>query len=183
MASLSSGRFWKAEYSLRSGLWHPLNVSLPPRPPPSGGLQHGRGPVRCASLFKARFDKRLDRWPVSGLGGEVGGAANRASAMLEPPLGGGAGERHVRRMPEPGRRDPLTSAYSECAASFHIAEDFVSHEASLRISTIWLNCGLYKRTLLNGSTLSLRSFGSASSWSCARSMKSTTTRSQSSSQG
>ena len=154
-----------------------------PQGPLQAGASHGRGPVRCAALFKARFDKRLDCWPVSGLGGEEGGAANRASAMLEPPLGGGAGERHVQRMPEPGRRDPPTSAYSECAASFHIAEDLVSHEASLRISTIWLNCGLYKRTLLNGSTFSLRSFGSVSSWSCARSIKSTTTRSQSSSHG
>ena len=38
--------------------------------------------------------------------------------MLELPLGGGSGERHVQRMPEPGRRDPLTSAHSEHMSSF-----------------------------------------------------------------
>ena len=32
VASLSSGRCSNAEYPLRSGLWHPLNVSLPPAP-------------------------------------------------------------------------------------------------------------------------------------------------------
>ena len=60
---------------------------------------------RCAALFKARFDERLDCWPVADLGGEEGCAAD--------PLGGGSGERHVQRMPESGRRGPLTSAYSE----------------------------------------------------------------------
>ena len=59
VASLPSGRRSNAQYPLRSGLWHPLNVSLPPRPPPSGGLQHGFGPASCAVLLKAHFDKRL----------------------------------------------------------------------------------------------------------------------------
>ena len=36
-------------------------------------------------------------------------------------------------MPESGRRDPRTSAYSERAASFHIAEGFVSHESYLMV--------------------------------------------------
>ena len=50
VASLSSGQFSNAEYPLRSGLWHPLNVPLP-RAPSKRGLQHGRRPVRCAALF------------------------------------------------------------------------------------------------------------------------------------
>ena len=131
---LMSGLFLNSKYPLRSGLWHPLNVSLPPRPPPSGGLQHGDGPAGCAVLLKARFDRRLDCCTSGGLGGEEGCAADRASAMLELPLGGGSGERHVQRMPGPGRRDPLTSAYSKRAASFHIAECFVSHEHSTALA-------------------------------------------------
>ena len=132
VASLMSGRFSNAEYPLRNGLWHPLNVSLPPRPPPSGGLQHGFGPAGYAVLLQARFDEGLDCCPSGDLGGEEGRAADRASTMLEPPLGGGrvpqlqtalrqfgrdegaelceaaarqvAGERHGQRMPERGRR-------------------------------------------------------------------------------
>ena len=47
------------------------------------------------------------------MGVEEDREAVRASDMLELPLGGGSGERHVQRMPESGRRDPLTSAHSE----------------------------------------------------------------------
>ena len=83
----------------------------PPRPPPSGGLRHGLGPAGCAVLLKARFDRRLDCCPTGDLGGEEGCAAVRASAMLELPLGGGSGERHVQRMPEPRRRDLRTSDF------------------------------------------------------------------------
>ena len=56
----------------------------PPRPPPSGGLQHGFGPVGCAALFKVCFDERLDCWPSTDVGGEEGSAADRASSLLEP---------------------------------------------------------------------------------------------------
>ena len=139
VASQMSERFSKAEYPLRSGLWHPLKVSLPPRPPPSGGLQHGLGPAGCAVLLKARFDRRLDCFLSGDVGGAEGCAADRASAMLEPPLGGGRvpqlqsalrqigrheeaelceaaaggpGERHVQRMPESRRRDLRTSGLS-----------------------------------------------------------------------
>ena len=72
-------------------LWHSLNVPLPPRPPPSGGLQHGGGPAGCAVLLKARFDERLDCCPSGDLGGKEGCAADRASAMLEPAARRGAG--------------------------------------------------------------------------------------------
>ena len=63
----------------------------PPRPPPSGGLQHGFGPVGCAALFKACFDKRLGIWPSTDVGGEEGSAADRASSLLEPAAWRGAG--------------------------------------------------------------------------------------------
>ena len=89
--AVSFGRFSNAEYPLRSGLWHPLNVSLPPRPPPSGGLQHGRRPAGCAVLLQTRFDRRLDCSPTGDLGGEEGRAADRASTMLEPAARRGAG--------------------------------------------------------------------------------------------
>ena len=110
---------------LRNGLWHPLNIPLP-RAPSERELQHGVGPAGCAVLLKARFDECLDCCPSGDFGGEEGCAADRASAMLEPPLGRdeeaelceaaarqGSGERHVQRMPESGRRDPRTSAHSE----------------------------------------------------------------------
>ena len=54
VAWLTSGRFSNAQYPLRSGLWHPLNIPLP-RAPSERELQHGFGPDRCAALFKARF--------------------------------------------------------------------------------------------------------------------------------
>ena len=98
-----SGRRLNAEYPLRSGLWHPLNVSLPPRPPPSGGLQHGVGPAGCAVLLKARFDRRLDCCPSGDVGGEEGCVADRASAMLEPPLGGGRVPRLQSALRQSGR--------------------------------------------------------------------------------
>ena len=134
VASPMSGRFSNAEYPLRSGLWHPLNIPLPralpgrnlaelgflvPSKLPQGSLeprhsapskrelQHGFGPAGCAVLLQARFDECLDCCPSGDLGGEEGCAADRAFAMLEPPLGGGSGERHGQRMPEPCRRDPL----------------------------------------------------------------------------
>ena len=116
---LPSGRFSNAEYPLRNGLWHPLNVSLPPRPcraaasqssarssrpncrgavwsrgtrpPPSGGLQHGLGPAGCAALLKARFDRRLNWCPSGDLGGQEGRVADRAFTMLEPAARRGAG--------------------------------------------------------------------------------------------
>ena len=50
-------------------------------------LQHGFGPAGCAVLLQARFDERLDCPQVAGLGGEEGGEADRASDMLELPLG------------------------------------------------------------------------------------------------
>ena len=87
------------------------------------------------ALFKARFDERLDCWLSRRPWGKEGRAADRASHMLEPPLGGGSGERHVQTMPEPGRRDPLTSAYSE-RASIYNANYFVSHDQGL--SKAWL---------------------------------------------
>ena len=70
-------------------------------------------PAGCAVLLQARFDERLDCPQVASLGGEEGGEANRAWHMLELPLGGGSGERHVQGMPESVRRDPLTSSHSE----------------------------------------------------------------------
>ena len=63
-----------------------MNVPLP-RAPSKRELQHELGPVRCAALFKARFDERLECPQVAGLGGEEGGEGDRSSAMLEPPLG------------------------------------------------------------------------------------------------
>ena len=58
-----------------------------PQPPPSGGLQHGLGPAGCAVLLKTRFDTRFNCCPIGDLSGEEGRAADRASAMLELPLG------------------------------------------------------------------------------------------------
>ena len=109
----TSRRHPRSEYPvpntpLRNGLWHPLNIPLP-RAPSERELQHGYGPAGCAVLLKARFDRRLDYRPGGGLGGEEGCAADRASSMREPPLGGGSGERHVQKMPEPRRRDLLNS--------------------------------------------------------------------------
>ena len=75
-----------AQDTLRSGLWHPLNIPLP-RAPSKRELQHGFGPAGCAVLLQARFDRRFDFCPSGDLGGEEGCAAARASAMLEPPLG------------------------------------------------------------------------------------------------
>ena len=69
-------------------------------PPSERELQHGVGPAGCAVLLKARFDERLDCCLSGDLGGEEGRAADRAKSILEPPLGGGSGERHVQRMPE-----------------------------------------------------------------------------------
>ena len=88
--------------------------SLEPRhsAPSERELQHGGGPAGCAALLKARFDRRRNCCPRGDLGGEEGRAADRARPILEPPLGGGSGERHVQGMPESGRRDPLTSAHS-----------------------------------------------------------------------
>ena len=103
---LSSGRFSNAQYPLRSGLWHPLNIPLP-RAPSERELQHGLGPAGCAVLLKAHFDKRFNCGPSGDLGGEEDCAADRASAMLEPPLGGGSGERHVQRMPEAASKGVL----------------------------------------------------------------------------
>ena len=75
-----------AQDTLRSGLWHPLNIPLP-RAPSERELQHGFGPAGCAVLLQTRFDRRLDCCPSGDFGGEEGGEADRASTMLEPPLG------------------------------------------------------------------------------------------------
>ena len=90
MASLSSERFWSGKYSLRNGLWHPLNIPLP-RAPSKRELQQGCGPAGCAVLLKARFDRRFYLCQGSDLGGEEGREADRASAMLEPAARRGAG--------------------------------------------------------------------------------------------
>ena len=125
-----------------SSLWHPLNIPLP-RAPSERELQHGFGPAGCAVLIQAHFDRRFDRCPSGDLGFEEGCAADLASLMPEPPLGGGrvpqlqsalrqsgrdeeaelceaaarqgSGEQHVQRMPEPGRRNLRTSGLSSAA--------------------------------------------------------------------
>ena len=87
--------------------------------PVQAGAPARIGPAGCAVLLQTRFDRRLDCCPSGDFGGEEGCAADRASVMLEPPLGGGSGERHVQRMPGSGRRDPLTSAYAGRTSQFH----------------------------------------------------------------
>ena len=102
--------------------WQPLNIPLP-RATSERELQHGVGPAGYAVLLQTRFDRRLNGYPSGDLGGEEGCAADRASPVLEPPLGRdeeaelceaaarqGSGEQHVQRMPVTGRRVPLTSA-------------------------------------------------------------------------
>ena len=68
----------------------------PPKAPSERGPPAWTGPAGCAVLLQAPFDECLDCCPGGDLGGEEGCAADRASAMLEPPLGGGSGERQVQ---------------------------------------------------------------------------------------
>ena len=65
------------------------------------------GPLRGPLQSPLRQAPRLlaGRRPWCAEDGEAG----RALPMLEPPLGGGSGEQHVQRMPEPGRRDLRSS--------------------------------------------------------------------------
>ena len=72
-----------------------MNVLLP-RAPSKRGLQHGQHPVCCAAFFKTK----VATWAAVEAPVEVGlyedGAAGRSKSMLELPLGGGSGERHVQ---------------------------------------------------------------------------------------
>ena len=92
--------------------WHSSNVPLP-RAPSKRGLQHGRRPVGSAALFTTKVSARPTVEVIVEGCFEEGRAADRAKSMLELPLGGGSGERHVQRMPEAvsegvfGIRDPL----------------------------------------------------------------------------
>ena len=52
MASLSSGRFSNAQYPLRSGLWHPLNVSLPQGPLRAGASSMDLARPAAPSSYK-----------------------------------------------------------------------------------------------------------------------------------
>ena len=90
-AWLPSGRYLNAQYPLRSGLWHPLNVPLPPAPLRAAG----------SSMADARSAAQPSSPPRSPLGQQSRRLSKRAfkrtaqpagpTPCWRPPLGGGLG--------------------------------------------------------------------------------------------
>ena len=84
-----------------------------PRAPSKRGPQQGGRPVGCAARFTPKAGDRPAVEALVEAGLEEGRAADRATSMLELPLGGGSGERNIQRMPEAvsegvfGVREPL----------------------------------------------------------------------------
>ena len=75
--------------------------------------------------------------------------------MLEPPLGGGAGERHVQRMPEPRRRVnlPETKTAPGCIAHGETAD---RHTLQFEIPGYLLAFGIDLPTAIRHAVLHLR---------------------------
>ena len=88
------------------------NVLLLPTASLRSQVTISSGTVAPRRFEPAKGDARVFSGPRSGPGVAHAGA----------PAWRGSGERHVQRMPEFRRRDPLTSAYAERVSSFHNAK-------------------------------------------------------------
>ena len=95
----------------------------PPKAPSERGPPAWIWPGRLRRPLKGPLRQAPYSCTSSDLGGEEGGEADRVSPMLELPLGGGSGERHVQKMPERGRRDPLNSNIPSACRHFTIRND------------------------------------------------------------
>ena len=77
VAWLPSGRYLNAQYPLRSGLWHPLNVPLPPAPLRAAG----------SSMADARSAAQPSSPPRSPLGQQSRRLSKRAFKRTAQPAG------------------------------------------------------------------------------------------------
>ena len=82
---------------------------------------------------------------------EEGREADRASSMLEPPLGGGSGERHVQRMPGPVRRGLLLCPHSNALLSRAVRESRFSCAQVDDLPTLFLEKEVAVRSVRSGS--------------------------------
>ena len=94
------------------------------RAPPGNHLEKLKSiPRPCRTpAFAKKPTCRTARPGVQCVGLQDGREADRASSMLEPPLGGGSGERHVQRMPGQLRRGRLLCTHSNALLSRAVRE-------------------------------------------------------------
>ena len=102
-------------------------------------------------VFANKSTCRTARHGAQCLGLQEGREADRASSMLEPPLGGGSGERHVQRMPGPVRRGLLLCPHSNALLSRAVRESRFRCAQVDDLPTLFLEKEVAVRSVRSGS--------------------------------